>query len=269
MSGGIDNLQFVVGSRARREVLAALADSPAGRGEVLDGTASSESSVYDAINRLAERGLVHQRGDDAWATTAAGQVIADAIARCERTERTLAADAEYWQRHDAAALPDAFREEFAAIDGYEVVRSPDTDPYRASRRVAEGIASADCVSVITPVYHDRYAEALNESSGADRRLVVTPDVLREVVEEEPPGPDDDGDVAVRVYDTAFAMVVSAESLLLSFPTLDGSYDPHTEVVAETDAAIDWGGRLFEHVWERATDVEAYVADRYGEDALGG
>jgi len=269
MCASFDSLQFVAGSRARREVLSTLVADPATRSAVLDATGSSKSSVYDAIKRLEERGLVYQRADDRWAATAAGQVIADALRRCERTERALSADPEYWERHDAAGIPERFRAEFAALSGYEVVRSPDTDPYRASRRVADEIASADRVSVVAPVYHDRYAEALNESSGAERRLVVTPDVLREVVEGDPPGPTEDSQVATRVYDAAFAMVVSSETLLLSFPTLDGSYDPHTEVVAGSADATDWGRRLFDHVWERATGVEAYVADRYGEDALDG
>ena len=63
------------------------------------------------------------------------------------------------------------------------------------------------------------------------------------------------------------MAVSDDALLLSLPKLDGSYDPHTEVVAETDAAVDWGKRLFEWVWERAADTERYLADRYGEAVL--
>lgn len=262
-----DGLSFVVGSRARREVLSALVTGPASRGDVLDATASSKSSVYDAIKRLEERGLVHQQENDAWAATAAGQVIADAVRRCERAERALSADADYWERHDAAGISDEFRAEFAALSGYEIVRSPDTDPYRASRRVAEGIAAADRIAVVAPVYHDRYAEALTESPEADRRLVVTPDVLREVVESDPPGPADGDHVEARVYDAPFAMAVSADTLLLSLPRLDGSYDPHTEVVAESDRAADWGRRLFEHVWERARDAEAYVADEFGADAL--
>ena len=250
-------------------MLSTLVESPADRGELLDATAASESSVYDAVNRLAERGLVHQRDDDAWAATAAGQVIADAVRRCERTERTLAADAEYWRRHDAAGIPDEFRAEFAALTEYEVVRSPETDPYRASRRIADEIAAAEYVSVIAPMYHDRYADAMNESPEADQRLVVTPDMIRSVVEEDPPGPEGGDHVEARVYDTSLAMAVSADTLLLSLPTLDGSYDPQTEVVVESERAVDWGERLFDHVWDRARDAEAFVVERYGEDAVDG
>ncbi|NHN48642.1 DUF1724 domain-containing protein [Halostella sp. JP-L12] len=263
----MDSLSFVVGSAARREVLAALAPGPATRGEVLDAARSSKSSVYDALNKLEEHGLVHQRADDTWATTSAGQVLSDAITRCERTGDVLDSEAAYWEEHDATDIPERFRAEFHALEGYEVVRSPDTDPYRASRVVADTIASVGRVSVVAPVYHDRYADAMNQSPDADRRLVITPDVLEQLVEDAPDGPEGADHVESRVYAAEFAMVVSDDTLLLSLPTLDGSYDPHTEVVAETDAAIDWGERLFERIWERATDAERFVADRYGEAAL--
>ena len=263
----MDSLTFVAGSTARREVLSVLAADPATRSEVLDSATSSTSSVYDALNKLEEQGLVYQRDDDSWATTSAGQVLSDAILRCERTEAVIDDDAAYWEGHDASGIPERFRGEFHALEGYEVVRSPETDPYRASRLVADEIAAAGDVSVVAPVYHDRYADAMNRSPESDRRLVVTPDVVQQLVEDTPDGPEGADHVESRVYGAGFAMAVSDDTLLLSLPKLDGSYDPHTEVVAETDAAVDWGKRLFAWIWERATDAERYLADRYGEAVL--
>ena len=260
----MDSLTFVAGSTARREVLSVLASDSATRGEVLDSAGSSKSSVYDALNELEEHGFIYQRDDDCWATTSAGQVFSDAIRRCERTETVIDADAAYWEGHDASGIPERFRAEFHALEGYEVVRSPDTDPYRASRLVADELATARRLSVVAPVYHDRYADSMNRSPQSDRRLVVTPDVIQQLVEDTPDNPEGANRVDSRVYASRFAMAVSDDTLLLSLPKLDGSYDPHTEVVAETDAAVDWGRRLFEWVWERATDAERYLADRYGE-----
>ncbi|WP_323190261.1 transcriptional regulator FilR1 domain-containing protein [Halostella sp. PRR32] len=264
MHGTLDTLEFVVGSSARREVLSRLASGPATRQTVLDDTPSSKSSVYDSLNKLDEHGLVYQQEDNRWATTAAGQVLSDAIARCERTGSVLSEDGEYWERHDASGVPDKFRAEFFTLDDHEIIRSPDSDPYRASRRVADEIAAAECISVVTPVYHDRYAEALNESPDSDRRLVVTPEMIQRIVVGSSEEVEGAKHVESRVYDASFAMAVSDETLLLSLPKLDGSYDPQTEVVVETDAAVDWGTRLFEHLWERAEDTEQFVADRYDE-----
>jgi predicted transcriptional regulator len=263
----MDSLTFVAGSTARREVLSVLASDPSTRSEVLDSAGSSKSSVYDALNKLEEKGFVYQRDDDCWATTSAGQVLSDAIRRCERTEAVIEDDAAYWESHDASRIPERFRAEFHAFEGYEVVRSPDTDPYRASRLVADELAAAGPLSVVAPVYHDRYADSMNRSTQSDRRLVVTPDVVQRLVEDTPDDPEGANHVDSRVYAAGFAMAVSDDALLLSLPKLDGSYDPHTEVVAETDAAVDWGKRLFEWVWERAADTERYLADRYGEAVL--
>jgi predicted transcriptional regulator len=268
MHGTIDTLTFVVGSAVRRGVLATLAAEPATRQTVLDDVSSSKSSVYDALNKLDEHGLVYQRDDDTWATTAAGQVLSDAITRCEQTESVLSQGGDYWAHHDASGVPERFRAELFALADHEVIRSPDADPYRAARRVADEIAAAENVSVVAPVYHDRYADAMNSSPESDRRLVVTPDLVRREMDSDSGEREGADHVESRVYDTTFAMAVSSDTLLLSLPKLDGTYDAHTEAVAETEAAVDWGHRLFEYVWERATDVDQFVADRYDAGDLG-
>lgn len=262
VTGTDDIFEYVYGSEARREVLLALAVAPRSRRSVVESSEASESSVYDALNSLQTRGLVHGGEDNEWTTTGAGRVVADAIEGCAAIDDVLGTDDEYWRDHRVSALPERFRRTLGALRGYEVVRSPATDPYRANRRVAGAIREADRVAVMTPIYHDRFASALSACEASEKRLLMTPAMVRGMAENEPTPPDGGvDDVTARVSEFGLALTVTDGSLLLSLPALDGTYDPETELIADTDAAVEWGRRVFEDAWREGTAVESFREDR--------
>lgn len=260
MSGAVS---FVLGSAARREVLSRLADSEdSGRGIVVACDAS-ESAVYDALGRLADRGLVTETADGAWGLTGAGRLVADTVERCERLDGVIGGDTEYWASHDPTGLPEKFRRSIDRLECCEVVRSPDTDPYRAARRVERAIEDARTVAIVAPVYSDRHAEALLETDAERSRLLMTPEMISRIVEDEPAGPDPNlGGLSIRVQPAAISMTVTDGSLLFSLPTPAGRFDATSEVVAEGDAAIEWGRSLFEHYWERGVPVGQWLANAH-------
>jgi len=261
MHPGTDTFEYVYGSRARREVLLALAATPRSRRAVVEACESSESSVYDALNKLQRRGLVHQRGDAEWTTTGGGRIVADAIDGCTAIDDVLDDDGEYWEGHDVSVLPQRFRRSIGDLRGCDVVRSPSTDPYRANRTVAEAIRTANSVSILTPIYHDRFASALAASDATEKRLLMTPAMVRGMAANDPDPPSEGvEDVDARVGEFDLALTVTDEQLLLSLPSLDGTYDPETELRADADAAIQWGRRLFGAFWREGIDVEDLNAD---------
>lgn len=258
---------FVLGSEARREVVGLLADcDDDGRG-IVGACSASESAVYDALGRLADRGYVEETPDDAWRLTGAGRIVADTVERCQRLDCVIGGDTDYWSEHDPTELPERFRRSIDRLECCEVVRSPDADPYRAARRVERAIEEARTVAIVAPVYSDRHAEALLETDAERRRLVMTPGMASQIVEDEPAGPDADlGDLSIRVHPAAISMTVTDSCLLFSLPRADGSFDATSEVLAEGDAAIEWGRRLFEHYWERGTPVGQWLANEHPDAA---
>lgn len=267
MTGAVS---FVLGSAARREVLSRLADGEASGRDVVVACDASESAVYDALGRLADRGFVAETAEGDWEPTGSGRLVADTVERCERLDGVIGGDTEYWASHDPTELPANYRRSIDRLECCDVVRSPDTDPYRAARRVERAIEDARTVAIVAPVYSDRHAEALLESDAERRRIVMTPQMVSRLVNDEPAGPEADlGDLSIRVQTAGISMTVTDERLLFSLPTPAGSFDATSEVVADGAAAIEWGRSLFEHYWERGTPIGQWLANEHPDATTAG
>ncbi|WP_439026769.1 helix-turn-helix transcriptional regulator [Haloarchaeobius sp. DT45] len=258
MVGPTQRLEFVWNSTARRAVLHTLASSPRPRQAVVDAADASESAVYDALNRLQRRGYVYERDDGDWALTGTGWAVRDLLDKIQTVEDVLDDCERYWETHDLSVLPECARRNLNRLDGCSVVRSPDADPFRAARCVKDTISGSSDVDVIAPVYDDRFADALVSCDDPHPRLLVTPDLLRETARTEGPSEDATAHLDIRVAPAEFAMAATEHGFCLSLPTLDGRYDPQSELVAETRAGAAWAEMVFEDVWSDATPVEEFA-----------
>ncbi|WP_458204738.1 helix-turn-helix transcriptional regulator [Haladaptatus sp. NG-SE-30] len=243
-------------SGARTAVLLSIADGRNSTQELLSRDLASESAVYNALTELDDCDLVYAPQTKRWAVTGTGSVVAALIRRQQETEEVLRIDTEYWQQHDVTALPDPFRFRLSDLLGGTVVRATATQPSRAEREVERRLREADCLSVISPIYNERYSEALYEGVG-DSRLVLDANVHEDLLADETFEAKDEEHLGIRLSDVSFALGVMEGGLLLSLPTLDGSYDGQTEFVAETERAVRWGRELFDHVWNAAIPLEEY------------
>ncbi|MFC6953992.1 helix-turn-helix transcriptional regulator [Halorubellus litoreus] len=246
----------VFASSVRQTVLAELSERPRQRRDLLDDVDASKSAVYNALNELRDRDLLREGRSRRWETTGLGDLVADYVADRERAGEVLSTHAEYWATHDPEALPEPFRASLGALAGAELLESPTSEPFRVVSQVVDVIERADRVALATPIYHDRYAAALERTAAdADVRLVLAPSVVEEVDGRE----DADWDAvdpAVRVADPGVTVLVTDEALLFALPREDGTHDPEEKLLARSDRALDWGHRFFEHHWRTATPVEA-------------
>ncbi|WP_266077432.1 helix-turn-helix transcriptional regulator [Haladaptatus caseinilyticus] len=250
-------VEYVLRSGARTDVLLAVFDGHNSTQALLNQNLASESAVYNALTELENRGLIYVPKTKRWAVTGTGSVVADLIRQQRATERVLQMDTDYWQNHDVTALPEPFRSQLAALSDGEIIRATDTQPSRAVREVEKRLQSASNPSVIAPIFSERLSDAFVDNCD-DPRLVLGKSVLADLLTDTTFNRDEDDRIDVRVADVAFALTVTDESLLLSLPHLDGSYDVQTEFVAESERARRWGTKLFEHVWTSAECVTAYA-----------
>jgi len=244
MTGERTFVDYVSGSSVRADLVGALHDDPRSTAELLEGLEASESAVYDAIGDLESRGLIVET-EGRRATTGRGTTVAERLADRTRLDALLADD--YWVEHDVEPLPGPFRRRMHALAGASIVRAAETDPNRVVRIVRKRIERADSIRVVSPIYHEEFAEGLERTS--DSRLVLDRAVVRDLSAEIDRKSPDPG--TVRISDVGFALVVTDRTVMLSLPTMDGRYDPRSEVIAETENAVEWGNRLFEFCWSTA------------------
>lgn len=256
MAGDRTHIEYVTGSSVRSDVVRAVAGGTDDMDGLLDAVDASESAVYGAVSELRTRGILTE-GDDLL-LTGVGEIVTDALDRLESTEALLSGDPEYWRTHCVDVLPCRFRDEISALAGCDVVRATETDPHRAVRTVARRLEDAESADIATPIYQDEYAMQLSELS--DIRLLLNRAVVEDATADaieggiEPPA-----DARVRVSAVDYALTVTDEVVMLSLPKIGGGYDTQSEVIADDERALDWGRRLYEHSWERASPIEEFFA----------
>jgi len=250
----------VLGSTVRTDVLLAVVERGRSMRSLIEVVDASESAVYNAVGDLERKGLV--RSDEAeLAATGSGQLVADLLEQQENLCRLLADD--YWRDHDVSALPRRFRLRLTELAGAEVVRASDTDPHAVVREVRDRVDRAGTnVDIVTPIYQAEYEAVMPDAPEA--RLLVDRSVALDALErvDSPDAADQWTETAVRVLDANVGIAVTDAEIMLSLPTIDGRWDSRTEVVAESDRAMEWGRDLFEYYWNRATPNEEFVAEYF-------
>jgi predicted transcriptional regulator len=247
-------IEYVLRSGARTAVLQAIADGCETTQLLLNRNLASESAVYNALTELENRDLIHSPRTKRWAPTGIRSIVSTFVHEQRQTERVLQIDTDYWKRHDVTVLPsDSFR--LTDLTGGTVVRATDTHPSRAVREVERRLESTTAASVIAPIFNERYSDALLDGNG-DSRLILATDVFHSLLDNT--DTEVDNDLNVRVTDVEFALTVTDDSVLLSLPLLDGSYDTQTEFVVDSEHARRKGIELFESIWDDAKPADEYV-----------
>jgi len=257
---GVESLiQYVRTSSVRTDILGSLCPGAKPTNELLSAVAASESAIYDALSNLEGRGLVTST-DDGWRLTGTGRLVVDTIHRQQCLEELLAVAPQYWESHDTSVLPQPFRCRLPELDEYTVVRGTQTDINRPVREVVTRVESVSSCDVVSPVYHPEYEAAMPDN--ADSRLVVSCAVIDEILGKESVSLDTNRyeETTVRVTPVPYALAVADDWMILTLPELDGAW-PSAKIVSEADSAILWARDLFAHLWEDATTIETYLADR--------
>ncbi|ADQ68130.1 transcriptional regulator [Halogeometricum borinquense DSM 11551] len=253
---------YVTSSATRQAVVLALASEPKTTRELCTKLNASESGIYGATNNLRDNGVLEGTEDEHFRLTGLGIVVADAIKRRQQFESVLQSDPDYWRTHDVYALPDAFRARLAELDGGSVFRVSETDPSGAIRLIHENLRESERVAIAAPVYFPDLGKTLREVCD-DRpgRLLVTDAVVTEIrrhADGRVPVP---ANLNIRVTDISFGLAVANGITFLSLPQLDGTYDPRTELIADSEAAAAFGDDLFEWFWRDATPIDDVASTR--------
>lgn len=256
---------FVERSGVRRTVLlAVVAERRSGPALVAD-LAASKSGVYKALNELSDHTLVAESAG-AWAPTAAGRLVADALERHDRLE-SLLADREYWSTHDITDLPEHFRQRLSELADVTILRNPENDPRYLEQYWVERMPDADRLWVGSRVIHRPYAEAMDDQAavGGDARLIIHGPVLDQFLDQYEVTPEEvtrsrPETIEQRVCDIPCSFMLTGDLLTLSFPTHDGEYDQDSVVVCRGETALRFGRDFFSYYWERSEPIASYVME---------
>lgn len=261
--------EFVITSSVRTNIVSQLAAGALPTDELLDGIASSDSAVYDALGSLKERGIAHE-DDGVWLLTAQGQVVADSIDAWQATESFLARDPAYWQTHRLDVIPEPFRRRLPELGDYEVYRNQPGEPNRAEQVGVRRMAEAKAPDITTPFYSLNHQE--NVPNNPETRMLVTREATDISVQRYREGHRDEledlPEIQMRLTRCQFASTIGDDFVLFGLPTVEADdtslSDTSATLVSETESAVQWATELFEYLWERSDPMEPYMAEHHAD-----
>lgn len=253
--------QFVTASSIREDIVRLLAQGQQPTPQLIEKLDACRSGVYKELANLKQRGALTE-AEDGWQLTACGQLVTDTIERRQATEEFLGRDIEYWRHHDIDLLPDRFRQQLPDIGEYDVVRG---EMPAIDRHVSEFVSrmeASDAPDVLTPMFVRGLPDAIPDTP--DTRVLVTSAVRDRLLGNAGSEPRRERaflDAEVRVVEAEFALGRTDDAACLVFPDrVDGEWQ--ATFVSETDAAVQWGERLFESLWTDAEPVGSNEPDSF-------
>lgn len=251
-------VRYVGSSTVRSDVVDALCERPRPTDELLAAVDASESAVYEALSNLDDRGVVTET-PDGWRLTGAGRLVGDTLERQRATDRLIAANETYWERHDTSVLPQSFRCRLPELGAYDVKERAEHDLMGLVPWVVSKVEAVESCEIVSPMYHREYQEVMPDN--ADSRLVVGRQVVDDVLLEMDDGPYSRSyeETPVRVSSVPFALGVSEEWVILTLPDHDGDW-PDAKVFSTAETAVQWGRELFDAVWQDGTPMATYLSE---------
>lgn len=258
MVSGRDEVEFVTASSVRSAIVAQLGEKSVPTDELLECLDASSSAVYSSLGELEDCGFVCAPDDGPWELTGRGRLVADMVCQRDRCEGLFRETGEYLRTHDTAPLPRPLRLRMGELStgNVDVIAATETNPHRIVEEIAGRIQRAQKATVLSPIYVESYADAMPDTAGS--KLLLDEEVARWARETEGSPEQEYDEIDIRITNAEFALAVTESELLLSLPTLDGEYDPQSELIAEHDRALDWGMDLFEYYWEGATPIAQFM-----------
>ena len=255
MASDREPVRFVTASAVRSEVVTKLGESRVPTQSLLETLDASTSAVYSSLSELEQRGLIRS-AEEGWELTGSGRLVADMVRQRERYGHLFGDMEEYLQTHDTTPLPRALRLRIGALAGGDVLYAPERAPNRAVEEVSNRLGRAETARVVSPIYVESYAEATFDAPRS--RIVLDEEVVPRARDASSVPEGGYEFVETRVAEVDFALGVTGSEVLLSLPTLDGSYDAQSEVIAEHAPARRWGEDLFERYWRRGVPIDQFA-----------
>ncbi|WP_137287480.1 helix-turn-helix transcriptional regulator [Halorussus salinisoli] len=241
----------------RAAFLDRLTDGPTSKRDLRDELDLSRSTVYKAVRELEAHGLVAET-DEGTRLTLVGRLLADRYREFE-THVTGVSDNESL----LSVLPDDAPVTTDLVLGAETVLAERHAPTRPVAHIEELVRSADSVFGVVPVVLPQYVDLFHEelvSEGLTADLVMEAPVVEYLREEHADRFEEalaTGRLSIRRTDETlpFGLIATENEGLVLIGYEEGG-ELRGILLNDTQAALDWGERVFRSYWDRADELES-------------
>lgn len=236
-------MQFLLSSRMRIRILAALTDQTSTESALTDALDAPQATVNQNLRKLADRGLIEECAGE-YRATWRGEALAETVGDFGRRMAAVD-DLEPFLRHVPVA---AVR--VAALADADVTAARPNRPEAPVERLVELFGGATVIRMLTPYVVPRAVERVPEhlaAEGTRFELVTTAAAFSALLEDWP-------HTVARSFDGARASLYTADGSLpfavlffddrLVLVGFDETGVPQATVEATDAEALAWGDRLY-------------------------
>lgn len=253
-----EEIKFLTNSEIRLKILRCLFFSPYSVKDIKDKTNLSYSSISGNINKLEQKGYIKNNNDKYFLTNIAKIKLAN-ILYLNKSLNFIEDNSDFFNEHTVDNFEFDVLNDLSPLDGVELIESPPTDVYKATRIFKDFFIGSHSLKAIFPYLHPQnpiiFQDWLERDVGV--KLIIPNDVSNALINIISHFKTDNQlknrYLKIKSVDRAVhvALVISDKGIALSFYKKDGTFDQNHIMVSIEDKAIEWANEVFEE-YEKLT-----------------
>ncbi len=246
------NLLSLCTTPLKLKILKAL-EKPMKISQIANELGVSRETVKPHVRGFVESKLV-ERKEGKYVLTPVGKVVVKKAFEIESLLKMCDELKEFFTSHDLSSIPEELLEDIHMLaDGF-VVKS--CDPFEISSEWVEILEESSWIKGVSPVYHPDFPSLFTKlSEERDVVLILTREVFEKCLRR-------DGDLLKRFLkrgkmftceEAGLALIVAEKGLAMGLYANE-SYDATSIYVSRSEEAVEWGLKVFEHLFRKAKEV---------------
>lgn len=261
-NGAKDDLKFFIGSDVRVKILISLSEGSKNLAQLRKEIHLSSSTILHGMYQLEKRNLIFRESGNYYLSQI-GEIGTNKLIDNINAVYALNKCKDLFLNHEIVSIPSELLQDLGSLKSAIIVRSTSTDimkPHNVLSNFLSGTENVKHLSSVFFTYNVQLITDILEKKG-QVDLLLTKDIVDKLMETATPQVLEDAissgnlNLAVVEDGTRLSFTLGDNFMALGLFSSDGAYDLNTFLLSESEEAMLWGDRLFNHHLELATEFK--------------
>jgi len=228
--------------------------------ELRSNVETRDTTILHVLEEFGELNLT-EKSQGVYKLTPLGVIEAKIFKEYISTTEVIEKFKDFWLLHNLADIPSHLLLNLGALSDASLVRTEAIELDLVHTKILELLQTSKKVRGIAPVFHRDYVPVVERllKEGNSVELIFNSKVLSKTFASAEPGIVkkyiQEGTLKISLNENVkIALIVSENSFSMGLFNLNGEYDYGADLISLNQAAIEWGGHLFEDIVKVSTRI---------------